>query len=489
MIPKLNATLEKCHMPATILTGKIRSRLAAHGFLSLVAAFILCPGPCRAEGLALRLDKALQENAPKILDQLIKKNAETLKKNHRLCVGVLKFLVRKGKGKSVDNAGPLNLRIAERLEVALVLAIEEKYKGVRILHDVSGTVVKQKNRRANHLTVKGRQAFFDNNYSPAWGKEEDLPADVFLTGTIQFDDTFRKASITIEAFDKSGIQTEVCSFESRIDSRTLSEASVSYRSRGGSDPKEGETWTPDDVEQEMPIKFEILYDGKVVKIKNGTAPDPKPHQRVSLRLRHRNLDRSTFGVVLKVNGKNTILPEEKTHDDQFAWKWILKPESKVEVNGFLMSQVEDKTEGKGKVKKCIIHEFAVDPVRPTDENEVRYNEHAGTFQLVIYRDRPASEKEALAADKGDKKESVAADKADRDVLPISRGFPSVSRRAGSLKSLQDLLRGKRNNAISGSRGYIRPGDATKDLVEETPFKAFGDPVSSYTVYYYTPGKE
>jgi hypothetical protein len=434
--------------------------LAAVPVLFCLTAFAPSVG---AEASPPRLEQALQQAAPKILAALTEKNAAALAKNDRLGVGVLKFLVQKGKQKPDDNAGPLNLRLAERLEVALVLALKDSR--VRILHDASAVVVKQMNRRANHLTAKGRQAFFDNQYPPAWGREKELPADVFLTGRVHFDDKFRGASITVESFDRSGTLSPVCTFKARIDPRILTEAGVSYvRSRGALDVNELAAAEPAEVQKELPITFEVLYDGKAVPIKEGTVPEPQRNQRVSFRLQHRNRDNHVYGVILKVNGDNTLFPDEKPSEEQNGWKWILKPKTRVEVTGFQVTQEKIKL-------------FEVDRVRPTDASVVRYNQHAGSFQLLVYRGKQPADKEA------------SEDKLPAESSYIGRGFPTTKGREDSLKHLQSLLREKRKQTTASStRGYITAGTEVKGTVEEVDFKSFGEP-SSLTIRYYTPVEE
>src|SRR5688572_22924437 len=75
-----------------------------------------------ADAAALELDEALKEKAPKVLELARKREAKN--------VGVLKFLVRKGDGPLSDNAGPLNLNLANRLAVALVLACPDEEVGI-----------------------------------------------------------------------------------------------------------------------------------------------------------------------------------------------------------------------------------------------------------------------------------------------------------------------------------------------------------------------
>ena len=61
----------------------------------------------------------------------------------------------------------------------------------------------------------------------------------------------------------------------------------------------------------------------------GTIPEPKPGQTVVFRLDHRNKDERVYGVVLKINGKNTIYPDEKQIDDLDSFKYIVLPRTDV----------------------------------------------------------------------------------------------------------------------------------------------------------------
>src|SRR5262245_42983953 len=65
-----------------------------------------------------RLDAALADKAPEILAVLQKKGYKS--------VGVLNFDVRRDEGKTTATAGPLNRRMADRLEVALALAMKDE---------------------------------------------------------------------------------------------------------------------------------------------------------------------------------------------------------------------------------------------------------------------------------------------------------------------------------------------------------------------------
>jgi hypothetical protein len=393
---------------------------------------------------------------------LAKKYAKTLQDEKRLTVGVLKFLVRRDKNVLNQNVGPLNQRLADRLEVALILALRDAR--IRVLHNSSNTVAEKMNRRANHRTEKGRIAFFDNRYSPAWGDDDDLPADVFLTGTVTFDKTCRTAKVAIDAFDKSGALTRVCAFEARAEPRTLTEAGVSFRSRGGSlDLSRLEQ--PEEIEKEMPIAFEILYDGKPVALKDGAVPEPREKQKVSFRLRHRGRDKLAYGVVLKINGKNTIYPDATATDDASTWKWVLAPKDQIEIKGFQTGLKGAKA-------------FTVAPNHPEDASLIRYNPHVGTFQLVIFRPLRAGEKEA------------EEEKTDSAKAAIARGVSSARARQDTLLSLQkQLAAGPRRKSTVNARGMVEGGDDVTSKVKEVPFKPSAAPIYSLTVRYYAPDKD
>ena len=82
--------------------------------------------------------RRLHDNAPKIV--------ESLRDKHYKNVGVLKFVVQTGKGPARDNVGPLNASLADRLEVALVLALKDDSLG--IIANASSAAAESKNPRA-----------------------------------------------------------------------------------------------------------------------------------------------------------------------------------------------------------------------------------------------------------------------------------------------------------------------------------------------------
>jgi hypothetical protein len=434
------------------------------------------------------LEQGLKENAPRVLAYLRDNKKHKPYRN----VGVLKFLVQTGKGAPSDNVGPLNLRLAARLEVALVLALPRGESRLRLLHDPSGAVVRAMNRRANHLDRAGRVAFFDTPYEPAWGTEKALPADAFLTGLARFDEKLRALTVTVQAFDRTGEVKDVCSFRAAASPRTLTEAGISYVGSRGAIPREAtrvkarpasepvprpvkpaafhtvKAGPAPLIRKDAPVALEILYDGKPVRSRNGLVPEPKATQKVAFRLRHRNLDKITYGVVLKVNGRNTIFPGEEGEqepEDLNCYKWIVKPGATVNVPGFQSAYGETK-------------EFRVDPALESDRSTVHYNRHAGTFQLVIFR----------AKQKGEEK--VKEVKPAQEEVAIARGSLGSKTRAATLASLQGRLRETKGTSEDArGRGFIREGATRTHRVKPVTFKPFPEPAYSVTIPYYNPNKD
>jgi hypothetical protein len=409
------------------------------------------------------LDQALKANAPKVLAYL----RGTGKQPRFRHVGVLKFLVQKGDEAPGDNVGPLNLRIADRLEVALVLALQDEQ--IRVLRRASDMVTKAGNRRANHLTEEGRKAFFgkDRYYAPAWGMEKGLHADAFLTGLVKLDEQAGAVAVTIRAFDQTGKEPEdVCRFEARADPRTLTEAGVSYAvPRGGAlDPTQLQVMAKPAarVGEDAPVELQILYNGKVVPVVDGRVRQPTVKERVTFRLRHKNKDGATYGVVLRTNGENTVYPGEHEADDLYCWKWILAPGAGFPVAGYQKSPTE-------------ANRFTVSPVSEADKDEVRYNEHAGTFTAVVFRAKEGA------------KDKVEIVRNDKDLTPIARGHLRLDAQPERLAILQDRLRqGRGDDSDPNRRGFIRQGPPVRQEVEQVDFKPYEVPVCSFTIRYYQP---
>src|SRR4051794_28989157 len=91
---------------------------------ALFALSIICVGtiPSVTKAAPVPIDEALRKTAEKIVQEARAKKVPNL--------GVLKFHVQVGKGKPQDDAGTLNMAIANRLEAALILADPDEKLGI-----------------------------------------------------------------------------------------------------------------------------------------------------------------------------------------------------------------------------------------------------------------------------------------------------------------------------------------------------------------------
>lgn len=468
--------------------------------LGLTAWVFLAGGAAaRAEGPPA-LDEALLKNAPLILEYLHGKNE---RKQAYRNVGVLKFLVQRGDGSLVDNAGPLNRSLADRLEVALILANEDNKLGIL---SRAGDGVAAAGMHATHRTPEGRARFFDipkELFTRSWGKLTEGP-DCFLTGEARLAADLRTIAVTVQAFGKDDPKdlVTVCTLEAATDERTLAEAGLRYlspRPKGWPIPvitklkedKEKNTGSILPVsttdketgfklvqqleaeKKEDPIELVILYNGKPVPRDAVGVPTPDEGVRVQLRLTNRTKD-ETYGVVLLVNGENTIFREEQGPPLEM-YKWVVEPGKSITIDGY-----------QSNLEKC--DAFQVLPPRESEERAVHYGRDAGLISLWVFRG---------VGPGGTDFAKYEAPKLPDDVRLVSRGTPK--RGAGeqppndllTLKNrLRNQLRSDDTNEAKGPRakGLIVSGGQADSPVQTTPFKAYPLPVKFDTIRYYQPAR-
>jgi tRNA A-37 threonylcarbamoyl transferase component Bud32 len=270
------------------------------------------------------------------LDRLFVRQAPALVKQLRAAgyrnVGVLKFLVAKDGAWFSDNVGSLNALLARRLELALLLANDPR-QPLGILRDASDVAVRTP--RANHLNPAGRAALLAARYPLAWGKEQASP-DALLTGTAEVAGDLHTMKVNVLVFDrKENVLRRVGGFTGRLDAGVLGEAGESFwlreplddraAVRAAAQVKAGLEPHPATAAG-APVTLEVLYDSQrvPVEVHGGRArvPAPGKGQKVVLVLR-RDGTKEKYGVVLKVNGENTVRRERLP--DLGCSHWILDP--------------------------------------------------------------------------------------------------------------------------------------------------------------------
>lgn len=430
------------------------------------------------------LDAELLRVAPKLVEHC---------KAHKLTnVGVVKFLVRVGDAKPSDDVGELNLALADRLEVALLLANPDA-DGLGVIRRASAAVIAAKNTFANHRDADGRKAFFaDQTYRLAWGPE--VKADAFFTGELALDKDLAKAALTFQAFDAAGtLETLRDAVAVEPSPRLLAEAGFSYlvdpkkladapdapkRKRRNlqvvaevrqeaADFAKADKGTLHPALRNAPLKWTILYDSKPVPFEGDRVPEPVRGQVVTFVLENRA--DFVVGAVLKVNGENVLfrerLPVERCR------KFVLEPGQKVEVEGF---RSDEKT----------VKPFEVLSAEASRDDEVRYGEHVGTFRLTAFRGKLVE-----ADPTADENKSLAD--ADRMLVAIARGGrDAVKIPAGNAKSVKEYLLG-REAAQAGAHGLVVEGTAaTTKAARYVFFRPEPDlAINDVTVRYYTPAKK
>ncbi len=420
--------------------------------LTALAVLLIASHSVRAAGDPL--DEEMFNKAKTLLSTLKQKGFKN--------VGVVKFLVQRADGPLQDDVGDLNQTLANKLEVALVLANEDDKFG--IIEKASETV-RGKLPPANHLNVDGRMAFFVRKYELGWSADK-VEASGFLTGVAKMSNDLSKLTIQFQEFDKTGkIEDLPVEITAPTNPEMLAQAGFSYtlattrqkafvagepppakevlqreiveqvaktEEASSKPPTEGESFAP---LKECPIKWTVLYNGKPVPITGNTVPEPKSTDRIEFELS--NSTEGTYAVVLLVNGENTLYQERSA--PQVCRKWVLGPNSSVTVRGF---QTDANT----------VAPFSVLPPQQPIPDAVRYGDHAGTYRLVVFHGRMASDSEVVSKNEPN----------DANTLAIARtrgGTRPTGVKPQTLKALQADLRGRLEGG--STRGYVVKGSTTE----------------------------
>ena len=162
-----------------------------------VAAVALLFAPAPADEPTLpTLDGAMRKAAPDILKELHKRGYKN--------VGVLKFGVAEGKGQPRANVGSLNRTLADRLEVALTLGLDDDDEFGIIAGATDAAITKPKanlnDNRAELFKIP------DDKFSVPWKLNQKIHPDAFLTGTARISDDRLTIAIKVQSkFDRAPI--------------------------------------------------------------------------------------------------------------------------------------------------------------------------------------------------------------------------------------------------------------------------------------------
>jgi hypothetical protein len=389
------------------------------------------------------IDSALRDEAPRVM--------KFLNDHHYRTVGVLKFEVKKGNRPVSFDAGTLNATTATRLEHALIL-LNDAAHPINIVHDASAAA-SARNRTATFRSAAGRRALFDHDYPLAWGAQSKRP-DVFLTGEVLVAKDMKTLDIEIVAFDRDHperLQDVARVKKLSVDRNVLVAIGQSFAlSRGlkhrlsrdvdveaSADAAKRDDSHPSAVtDSDDPVTLQMFYDDQAValeadssspgetKIRRIKSSDPKEGQKVKFVIK--NVSKETVGVVLAVNGKNTLFQEDLASKPiAECTKWIIAPDESYTVQGFFMSD-----DGKD-----------VRPFKVLSDGESAKSDLApdskGVFSMVVFPAVPAGDPGA---------QNISADAADLSRTPKQKGT------ARSLGDAQAALRSATH--VQGANGRL-----------------------------------
>jgi len=416
------------------------------------------------------LERGLLKEAPKLIKYFQKQGYKN--------VGVLKFMVtREGTEGWSDNVGTLNTLAARRLELALILANDPRTP-VNIINNASD--VAQKIPGANHLKKDGRLKLFAAKYPLAWGTEMVEP-DAFVTGIMQISKDLRMLKLSLLCFDNKanelgGAPPPPTDLQVANATDRLSEMNESFILRGAFDDGTAETTVKNQekVYQEaknvyeqkakhpvrrddQPVTLEVRYDGRVIpcEVRGGKAfiPEPNEGQRVEFGLRRDNVQ-ERYGVVLKVNGENTL--DKERFPDASCRKWILAPgEGPWVIRGYQLGNNRRE-------------DFRVASAAEAKTIEMYYGRDVGTITMCVFRERKGKVKPKLESDE------------ERSQTVIQK-LPEIGK-ADTYGALKAQLLEEANK--DRDRGYIVPGQNVESNVQRVSFNADPNPIMCLTIVYY-----
>jgi hypothetical protein len=446
--------------------------------VALTALFLAAPARPDDSSGPKTVERGMVDIARKLVRELQKRGYAN--------VGVLKFLVSTdGKGPR-DSVGTLNMLLARQLELALILKNEPK-NPIGVIKNASA--VAHRTNGANHRTKAGIAKLFSAKYPLAWGNNE-VSADAFVTGLA----IIRKdlTAMTVQLMVVDGKENRLRSLGSdyvltaKMDPGKLSEAGESFVLRGAFDDGGAETTAAGQKKteaavikaavkareekkenpyfapaNEKPVSLVVLYNGKPAPItfKDGKAqiPTPKVGTEIKFRLT-RDGSQETYGVVLKLNGENTV-GKQKLPDLECR-KWILVSGKSATISGY---QLDNHT----------FQPFKVLTRAESAKLAMNYGDDAGTISLTVFKARKGEAPVGDPLDKDASKEAIVK----KAKLPDDYADNPAALVA---KMEEEASRGLDDGGLIGGAGEVKKGG-----VKTVKFQPDPTPVMSLTLVYYS----
>ena len=447
-------------------------------FLLLITLFApLMPSTAPAG----ELEERFLAQAPQIIKHFQQRNCRN--------VGVLKFRIKKGNDPVSDSVGTLNSFLADRLEVALVLANDnDTSTQLGIIRNASAVAASIAG--ADHTSAQGREKLLSGRYPLAWGdSEQRIEADAFVTGIVQVSPDLRDMTIGILAFDRTedALNRIVPVFEAAVDTDTLAELGESFMLRGAFDSgrielaksEKAEAAVKEAVKEAVktktgakshplqdssaPVRLGVFYDDREVSLdfQNGEAqiPEPREGQKIHLVLSRTPKAEGRLAVVLKVNGENTLFRERKRDID--CRKWILEPGAPpITVRGYQKSDNE-------------VEAFRILSDADSQSRAIDYGTDVGMITIVVFKEKES----------GDELPEGLPDDTAEDLLALTRGvFPTKT--PANLAVLKRQLR--EAGEETQTRGLIAEGEQIAGRIRTVTFNPDPVVVLAAAIRYYQP---
>ena len=417
---------------------------------------------------------------------------QTLRVANVQTVGVLKFSACIGDGPFPASLGNLNMRLAEKLELALVLAqsADESHVGqqvgiVRNASKVAGTIP-----NASHVTSDGRRLLFSKKYPLAWEfrGQSDVVPDGLIVGVAQIKGNLQSMEIELLLLKKGDLNLHpLVTLQVPTDLEDLMDSGESFTTRGlfdqgtitetakavelvtkksadirqenlGTSPRQNSRKHPLAAANDAPIKFEIWYDNQSqpIEFRDGAAfvKEPSEGQRVMFVVRRKGADQQRYGILMRVNGENTLY--RRRNPDLQTALWILEPsEIELSVRGFQLDNGSRE-------------EFRVLSDSESKDHEIDYGRETGMIALVVFRE-------------GNKVKPFQTERDESLAVQSNATLPEVT--APTLGNLAQRLFAQMNDPIK-TRGLIKPGKTESAAVEVVTFQRDVMPVMATSIRYY-----
>ena len=475
-------------------------------------------------GEADSLPRQLQQHVPRILEYLQDRGHTT--------VGVLKFRVQKHGERASDRVGPLNSLIADRLEVGLILANPfDEARQLQIIRDASAQA-RQRGDVSHLDAAGRAAFFESPYSLAWGQQQRQADAFLTGVVQVHEDGARCTVGILAFDRTGGPLERCCPVFDADLDSTTLGELGESYLLRGAFDsgatnltqPKtqsgksRNQTQaarTPADIhatsknrqqqttvakvakvanvagnavsaahavrtqmaafpllDPKAPVKLEVRYDGQVVpfEMRHGKAflPEPEQGQQVELTIVRGPSATGVLGVVLRVNGENTL--GRQTLSDIECRKWLLTTDhTRTAVRGYQVGDNERES-------FCVLSESE------SRRRAVDYGRYLGQIQLTVFREASAAGKSAHHRQQPPPTPAPLSDEQEEDLAAMLRGVQPTESPA-NLSVLKGLLR---NPTVQTRGGLLVPGARTVSKIRTLAFEPDPTPVMSATVTYYTP---